>query len=181
MTDRDLQMLYLSALSDGSHGGVTPKLGACLGEAAAICLEDQEHSSAVSFAVRGDDERHFSLEWEPVDEQARRSWADLAVATEQGACCLAILLVQELCNLIVLERSMKGTGFDYWLGPAGMDTPLFQEKVRLEVSGIRKGPEKIDARVSQKAIQIRRSADLGLEAIIVVVEFGTPQARMVRS
>jgi hypothetical protein len=52
----------------------------------------------------------------------------------------------------VVERSRRGTGFDYWLGKKGDNNQLpFQNAVRLEVSGIRKGDDgKIKARAKQK-------------------------------
>ena len=60
--------------------------------------------------------------------------------TEQAAYGTAFLIIRELTDLTVIERSRKGTGFDYWLGTFDTDEgQLFQNKVRLEVSGIRKG------------------------------------------
>jgi hypothetical protein len=48
----------------------------------------------------------------------------------------AILLMRALTGYTVIERSRKGTGFDWWLGT---EDNLFQGKVRLEVSGILRG------------------------------------------
>jgi len=45
----------------------------------------------------------------------------------------------------VIERSRKGTGFDYWLGSADEVGELpFQNKVRLEVSGIGKADDSFE-------------------------------------
>ena len=69
----------------------------------------------------------------------RRTHNDLQDATEAGACGLAILLVQLFVGYTVVERSVKGTGFDYWLGSE--NDALFQNKARLEASGILRGDQ----------------------------------------
>jgi hypothetical protein len=47
------------------------------------------------------------------------------------------MLIRQLTQFTVIERSRKGTGFDYWLGSEDEAGELpFQNKVRLEVSGI---------------------------------------------
>lgn len=181
MTDGKIRGLSLTALVEGAPG-LTPQFGACLGEAAAVCLEEQGHSVGVVFVVDGDCTERFVLDWQTIDEQTQKCWADSEVATEHGAYGLAIMLAQELDDLTVLERSRKGTGFDFWLGPIGSKEPLFQEKVRLEVSGIRNGRRSaISRRLREKLAQIQQSHRLGLEAVVVVVEFSAPQARMVKS
>ncbi|MEB3337992.1 MAG: hypothetical protein VKJ46_11045, partial [Leptolyngbyaceae bacterium] len=82
----------------------------------------------------------------------------------------------KLTNLTVIERSRKGTGFDYWLGIQDSASILpFQRMARLEVSGIRKGHQgQINARVKQKTEQTRPSDAQGLPAYIIVVEFSRP-------
>jgi len=89
-------------------------------------------------------------------------------------------LVPEISDLTVVERSKKGAGFDYWLGEKNDGGPLFQGKARLEVSGIRTGSESaVESRVKQKLRQTQPS-DGTLPAIIIVVEFGSPQSVVVR-
>jgi hypothetical protein len=74
----------------------------------------------------------------------------------------------------VLERSRKNNGFDYWLGS---DERLFQNKVRLEASGIRKGNRRRQtARLLAKLRQTEVSASLSLPARAIVVEFSEPSA-----
>jgi hypothetical protein len=92
---------------------------------------------------------------------------------------VAILLVDSLTEYHIVERSFKGTGFDYWLGPK--KSRLFQKAARLEVSGIREGSTNaIDKRIREKVAQTKQSDVLNLPAFVVVVEFGTPTATMVR-
>jgi hypothetical protein len=119
----------------------------------------------------------FRLEWPTVDDQQRRCYNDLQEATEWGACCVAILLVQELTGKVVVERSKKGLGFDYWVGQEDDDL-LFVGKARLEVSGILSGtPSTLNSRLEQKRNQIKPSNDLA-QAFIAVVDFGIPTAHV---
>ena len=109
----------------------------------------------------------------------RRCWADLEFTTEQGAYGIAAVLMPTLTGLRFLERTRKGTGFDYWLGSE--DDLLFQKKARLEVSGLRKGDEpEIRSRVKRKKEQTKRSDGVALPAYILIVEFGKPQSRVVK-
>ena len=102
---------------------------------------------------------------------------DSEVATEHGAVGIAILLVKKVVGYSVIQRSRKGTGFDWWLG--NEDELPFQNKARLEVSGIREGTAaQVSARVREKISQVAPSDDTGLPAHAIVVEFGQPSAEM---
>ena len=159
-----------------SMPGLTSRVGASLAEAASVCLDDCGHGTPVRLTIDGSESRVYDLEWSPVDDQVRRTWADHEVATEHGACGIAILVVREVRGHAVLERSRKGTGFDYWMGEPNVMP--FTAKTRLEVSGIRRGDSAIIAtRVNQKKRQMSGSA-ARLPGIVVVVEFSTPLARM---
>ena len=86
---------------------------------------------------------------------------------EFGAVAVAILLVKREVGYSVIERSRKGTGFDYWIGEES-ELP-FARKARLEVSGIRKGTTReVNARVNEKLKQIERSGDSPPGYVIVV-------------
>ena len=147
-----------------------------MAEAASVCLDDCRHGSPVRLSVDGDETPVYDLKWFSVDGQVRRTWADDQVTTEYGACGIAILVVSRIRGLTVLERSRKGTGFDYWMGEPN-EMP-FVAKTRLEVSGIRRGDiHSITARVNQKIRQMSVSAGR-LPGIVVVVEFSTPLVRM---
>ena len=69
-------------------------------------------------------------EWKQILHRPNRSRGMRAVG-------VAILLAKSELGYSVMERSRKGTGFDYWIGD---ETELpFDRKARLEISGIRKG------------------------------------------
>jgi len=88
---------------------------------------------------------------------------------------VAILVTREATGKQVLDRSAKGTGFDYWIGEDG-SSPV-RLKTRLEVSGILRGTiADVQRRVDEKCIQTKRSDAMGLDAIVFVVEFSFPLA-----
>jgi hypothetical protein len=152
--------------------GITRAFGLYLAEAAAICLESRRHNPGVCLRVNGAFNCTPVLFWVPTNEQTRRCHNDLQCATEYGAYGVALVMVKHLTGKVVVERSRKGTGFDYWLGER--DDEMFQQTTRLEVSGILVGDHsKIDSRVATKVLQTARS-DGQLPAYVVIVEFGGP-------
>lgn len=171
--------LQLERITSGTPG-ITPVLGRYLFEACMVCLARQGHvCDNTSLAIQGDAEKSVKLIWDDVfDDQTNRAWQDQDEATEYGAICLAVLIVLDHTDYTVVERSVKGTGFDYWLGHE--TDPLFQRKARLEVSGIFQGIDRVDARFRTKIEQTRRSDGMGLPAFVCVVEFGTPLAKFGR-
>jgi hypothetical protein len=172
MTSRSLPTIDVNQLSQGLPA-ITPALGSTLVEAIAICLSEQNHPTGSMFLIEGNFETAVELQYPAITAQMRRCWNDDEYATEQAAYGIAILLLQHLTGLTVIERSRRGTGFDYWLGTAQANLP-FQRMMRLEVSGIRAGSRRlINARVKLKQAQVKRFAH-PLPATIVVVEFSTP-------
>jgi hypothetical protein len=156
---------------------ITPALGSTLTEAIAICLSQQNHPSGSTFNIEGDFQAQVQVRYPAITAQMQRCWNDEEYTTEQAAYGIAILIVQHLTNLTVIERSRRGTGFDYWLGTMQPNLP-FQRMVRLEVSGIRAGNRRlINARVKLKQEQIKRFAH-PLPAYVIVVEFSTPCAHI---
>lgn len=170
-----IQILNLQSLSQGLPA-ITPAFGAAIAEAGAICLTDEAQQPGVTLKVEGEFSATFKLDWQPVTEQTRRCWNDEEYTTEHAAYGIAFLLILQLTNLTVIERSRKGTGFDYWLGNQNSATTLpFERMARLEVSGIRKGTQgQINTRVKLKTEQTRASDAQGLPAYIIVVEFSRP-------
>lgn len=167
-------MLDLGDLGQGLPA-ITPNFGKALSEAGGVCLESQGHVQGVQLLVRGYSNTNHSLTWPPVTDQARRCWNDAEVATEHGAVGIAILLAQRELGYTVIECSQKGTGFDYWMGDESSE-PL-QKKARLEISGIRRGSDRVKTRVRQKLRQTDPS-DGSKPAYVIVVEFGHPLAEV---
>lgn len=174
--------LHLAALESGMPG-LTPACAKVLIEAAAVCLEEKKHKTGVLLSLSGLSTDAVVLEWNEVDEQQRNAHHDLQDATEYGACGLAILLVKQLTGKVVLQRSRKGSGFDYWVGDESSsevgdenssDADLFAGKARLEISGILEGSRNsLNARVKQKKIQIQPSRHMA-PGLVAVAEFSNP-------
>lgn len=170
--------------------GLTPARANSFVEAAAVCFEENGHfeSAQMSVAVASPNRWRDRIEAEDLhlkyprtSKQVRTTNKDLQDAAEDGACAVAISIVHRLFSLLVLERSYKGTGFDYWIGRK--ETEGFQGMERLEVSGILSGNESdIKGRVKRKLEQVARGSEQNssLPQCIVVVEFGRPQARIIR-
>jgi hypothetical protein len=155
--------------------------GAVCAEAAAVCLDEQGHSHPVNLRIEGVQSGEIELQWTAADEVTRRFNADQDVATEYGAYGIAALSMPFCTGLTIIERSIKGKGFgfDFWLGSIDEAGGLFQRKARLEVSGIRNGSEALlQSRLKIKLKQISPS-DTVASGYVTVVEFGTPQARIV--
>lgn len=170
--------LDLNRLRNGTPG-ITPDFGGCLCEAASVCLEDRSHTSGVSISVDGALAAHtMPLVWPAATQQAKHCYADPQFAVEFGAYGIAVLLIERLTEFTVVERSRKGTGFDYWLGPKRDAQPLFQDKRKLEVSGVLDGDENdVRRRLRQKLDQLRRGG-VPLPGYGIVVCFAAPEARV---
>ena len=167
-------MLDLGDLGQGLPA-ITPNFGKALSEAGGVCLESQGHVQGIQLLVRGYSNTNHSLAWPPVTDQARRCWNDAEKATEYGAVGIAVLLAQRELGYTVIECSQKGTGFDYWMGDESNE-PL-QKKARLEISGIRRGSDRVKTRVRQKLRQTDPS-DGSKPAYVIIVEFGHPLAEI---
>ena len=175
-------MLDLNELKSGLPA-ITPSWGSVLAEIAGVCLETQGHRQGVRLTLTGLVVKDIALLWPATSSQTFRTWADLQEATEYGATAIAVLLAKKEFGYTVIERAVKGTGIDYWLG-YDADGPLFQSKARLEISGILNARESygsvesaIAKRVREKIEQSQTSAG-SLPAYIIVVEFGEPTAEV---
>ena len=118
---------------------LTPAKGQSLAEAAVVCLKNRRHQPGKRLKVFGTQNVEYGLEWPMATNQMERTHNDLQDATEDGACAVALSLSFKMKGLTFIERSWKGPGFDYWIGKVAGG--IFQNKTRLEVSGILKGEE----------------------------------------
>ncbi len=177
MTSLRLENLHLGLPA------ITPAFGTFLAEAAQVCLQNWGHKSGQVLWLKAKSSTEFSVYWEEMEsEQLLRTWADQQEATEYGATAIAILLVLQMTDFTVVRRSVKGTGFDYWLGKEANASLPFQDVIRLEISGIFKGNEQsIRQRVNKKLKQVSRSDDMGIPVLIIVTEFSQPVSHFVYS
>lgn len=174
---RTSRRISLSSLHRGVPA-ISADYGKTCAQAGTVCLDNRGHNSPTKLRVSGIKSEAFRLSWPYPSTRDVRCWNDLQDATEFGAYALAFLLVKKLTRFTAIERSRKGTGFDYWLGKnVG---PPFQKKARLEVSGILSGTDsQVSTRVKEKLRQTAPSAGR-LPAFVVVAEFGQPASQVVR-
>jgi hypothetical protein len=159
--------------------GLTRSAGQYLAEGAAVCFNNCGHPERVKMDVTGWRTKTYHVILPQLTDRMRRAHNDQQEATEIGACAVAISIIRDLAGFAVVERSRKGTGFDYWLGDD--DPHPFQKKTRLEVSGILHGTEiEVKQRVKEKCLQTERSDHTRLDAFVAVVEFGHPMAKVVK-
>jgi hypothetical protein len=156
---------------------LTEYMGGMMRECCMLCLEDSGHHSGVEMQLKGSFNNLFTVHWTGiVDDQMRDCYGDPDEVTEQAACGIALLLIPRLTGHVVIGRSFKGTGFDYWIGEAS-DRP-FKRKARLEISGIRQGDDRaVRKRVDAKKRQTDPS-DGSYPAYVAVVEFSRPLAQV---
>jgi hypothetical protein len=176
----NVQPLSFELLKKGELG-LTPAYGSFLAEAAAYCLHLKKHSTSVTLSLSGDLRSSRILQWSHVNEGHGRTYADLKEATEYGACGIALVVAIHLTGIGYVERSVKGTGIDYWLAEDSGKNGIFQRAARLEVSGIFDGDEsKISTRLNKKLVQTKPSDKTLLPAYVAIVEFGSPETRFVK-
>ena len=163
--------------------GLTTSFMNSIAEAAIVCFDDQNHDSGVTLRIEGELNESIIFQWSTeVSFQIKDTWNDLQEATEYGATYLAVLIIHYFTPLKVIKRSRKRTGFDYWLGEKEDENYPFQEKSRLEISGILQENKRnsVDKRVKEKLNQTKQSDNLNLPAYIVVVGFHQPQAQVAK-
>lgn len=96
--------LIITKLAQGLPA-ITPAFGVALAEACAVCLNDQGHMQGVQLQVQGDLTDVFKIYWQEVTDQMLRCWNDHEYTTEQAAYGITLLIIQELSEYTVVERS----------------------------------------------------------------------------
>lgn len=175
-----MDALNISQILKGAPG-VSPIEGANLEENCMVALHKNGHMNPVLLHLLDNEQNSVPLYWEDrFDETLERTYADIQSVTERAAVCVSILLALNTTDYTVIERSRKGTGFDYMLGDK--DDLFYQPKARLEISGIYQETESntVEIRFLRKTRQTDRSDSTRLPAYISVVEFGTPKAKFGR-
>lgn len=148
-----------------------------MAEAGAVCLEDQGHGSSCVLEIGGCFEEELLLHRPEVDDGMRRAHQDEQAATEHAAYGVAIVTFRHLTGDLVLRRSRRGTGFDFWFGWG--NGFLFRDSSRLEVSGIRRGDSRrVRSRLEARKKRVAKSSKSPLPAYVAVVEFSRPCLRI---
>jgi hypothetical protein len=179
-----MRELILDTLTKGLPG-ITEVTGAYIVEAAKVALQNQGHSDSIVLEVVGDFSEEFKIRWNPpLPPSIVESWLDERKTAENAAIAIAFLLILQLTSYRNFELSKSGTGIDYWLKSGEPEESLSlvgKDKARLEISGLNKQTtaNTIEPRIRMKEKQIAASAATKIPGIIVVVEFGTPKAKII--
>lgn len=163
---------------------LTKNEGAFLAETAQFCLENNGHLSGVEVKVELGNGHSFVVDWNSVlDPRAEYSYRDFVEVVEFGATAIAILYVVTRTEFNTVERSVRGGGFDYWVGTYSDESlPPFSKSQRLEISGIFDGDLKaLKSRFAIKAKQTKKSDSSNTGKIVFVVEFSQPAAAVEHS
>lgn len=180
--------LYLESLVSTHMPGLSAKRAGALVEAAMCCLMQNQHVSGLNVEIQCVPNRAVHVNWlSQLTTEMERTWADPNEAAENGATALAILLAYVLKDQVVVQRSPKGTGFDYFLchknevdeQRSNPNLP-FNFTKRLEVSGLFRQPESaVQARLRIKTKQTARyDSDWDVPALIGIIEFGRPDMHL---
>lgn len=168
-----MTQLDVEKIAEGFHG-LTPILGSYLLESYLVTMKRRNHRSGVILTVPGKKKVKFKLVWtRRVTKQMERSYRDQGIATEHAAECLGILVAKELTGFEVIERSVKKTGFDYWLGAKKRN--VFQNMAKLECAGrfdVSGAP--LRAIYKDKIEQMRQSKHLPIPGYAAVTGFADP-------
>ena len=99
--------LLLNELENGLPG-ISKSWGKFLCEASSHCLSLKNHASGVEMQVKGNSETVYRFFWSnEISEQTRKAWNDTQELTEYGATGIAIFLIQEMTEFMVIRRLSK--------------------------------------------------------------------------
>ncbi len=159
--------------------GLSPIICTHFMQACAECLDHHNHAEEISFSKTNGPEKSYILSWGKNPEDVKRGLKDTQETTEWGATAIALLVAEEFSGCTIAERSKKGTGFDWWLGNDDDDFGIFQNKARLEISGILEENKNntIEKRIKEKIAQTKFSNSTGLKAHISVTDFKGPKTQ----
>ena len=155
------------------HTGLTKPIADSYAEAARVCL-DRHHQSPTDFDLdRSGRLSKAVVEWQPPDARTRGAWANETDATEAGASACALAAVELTDGLVAVRRAETRTGADYYVAPPGASAADLEDCMRLEVSGVDRGPEnavrqRLNAKLRQAA-----AGNSNLPALAGVVGFKT--------
>lgn len=145
-------------------------------EGCMVALEKQGHLPGVELSIEGVESASFILVWDT--SPIRSGWQEIRDIAEVGSIALAFFVILELTEYQVIEQSIIGSGFDFWLGykekHENHDPDNFLN-ARLEISGINKGSRREMAqRLRKKMHQLGVSDHLKTPGYVIIIEFGTP-------
>lgn len=153
------------------HPGLTQAIARTYYEAATVCL-DRHHPSPTTFCIEWSDGIALTdLHWEPAGPSTRAAYANTIDVTEAGAYGVCLAALEQVADLVAIQRAETLTGADYYVAPRGSAIDDLETALRFEVSGVDKGRRAIcDQRLTSKVRQTE-AAQHPLPAIAAVTGF----------
>jgi hypothetical protein len=157
--------------------GLSEPCAGYLEEAARVCLASRGHGGGARLQVFGDHDIVMPISYDLPDPTSNANHANDNRPTEDGPCCIALLLCCLLKGHGLVPKAMRAEGVAYWVGEAEEGRP-FNRKARLEASGIRHGTRHdVRARLDGK-IRTTAKSDGVYGVALAVVEFSQPLAQL---
>lgn len=156
---------------DLRHVGLTKAIADSYTEAATVCL-DRHHDPPIEFNLdRGGSRTVAVVEWHPPDARARGAWANDTDTTEAGAYACALAAVELTNGFVAVHRAETRTGADYYVAPRGNSPNDLEDCLRLEVSGVDRGPQGAIERRLRTKLEQAAAGNSNLPALAGVVGF----------
>ena len=158
------------------HTGLTKAIADSYSEAACVCLA-RHHRPPTDFDLdRSGTRTGATAVWQPPDARTRGAWANETDATEAGASACALAAVELTDGLVAVRRAETRTGADYYVAPHGASADDLEDCLRLEVSGVDRGPEHVVRQRLNAKLRQAAAGNSNLPALAGVVGF---KARMI--
>ena len=171
--------------SEGKVPALTRSFAGIMQEAIVMCMREHHHSSGITCDVKDFTEvlATAKIVWvKEFTNTIARAFGSTANAAERAGEGIAILSVLSLTDFTVIERSITGTGVDFWLGNKDNTTEaILQRAARMEVKGRTqlRSESKIRSVLRVGMKQTDRSAATKLPACVILTEFSRPVIYMV--
>lgn len=169
-----MRIIELESLKK-ANPGLTETIVEFMIDCAKKCMAAAGHDPGVLFTAdtnRG--EQTMILTWDGSVGSPTGS-DNMPQYIEYGATCISLLQMIKLTPLKIVERAMKGHGFDYWAGT--QNGQLFQKHCRLEISGLLRGSrEDMKSRFAAKQGQLEKKYSERIESLISIINFQTPES-----
>ena len=153
------------------HTGLTKPIADSQTEAARVCLERHHRSPADFDLDRNGTRSGVVIEWQPPNARTRGAWANETDATEAGASACALAAVELIDGLVAVRRAETGTGADHYVAPPGASADDLEDCLRLEVSGVDRGPEQVVRQRLNAKLRQAAAGNSNLPALAGVVGF----------
>ena len=156
---------------DQRHVGLTRAIADSYTEAAGVCL-DRHHQSPTDFDLdRSGSQSTVAVEWQPPDARTRGAWGNETDTTEAGAYACALAAVDLADGLVAVHRAETRTGADYYVAPRGNSPDDLEDCLRLEVSGVDRGPQSVIEQRLRTKLDQAAAGNSNLPALAGVVGF----------